>query len=624
MDRPTDLAAVALNITPFDFVGNRKKVEKTLDEIKAAFPQNRRPLVLFPERTFSGHCGSFHDALFVRTAAREQLDAVLAKTAGMIALFGLVNDDGSNRPILAADGEMIPIPADQPFHVGSLRAAIASKYAETAENAPFADADLILAPNARPFTFGSQAAFEEQIRTRTGQSSTIFAAADYAGNEAGSILYGGGAFVARAGKIVARTERFSYQEQAWTTYALEEESNAEPLEALRCGWESARGQELPFEEFARAVGIGLFDYLRKCRAGGLTLSLSGGADSAAIAVLIRLMVRYGTAALGVSGFCEKLAFLSKIAALGDNTKNVSPDKSPENTKQNSAEENSEKITQKSIVAALLTTVYQATSHSGEVTRRAAEEIALATGAVHYQFDIDPIVEAYKSMVSGAIGRPLRWETDDLALQNIQARTRAPGVWLLANLTGSLLLATGNRSEAAVGYATMDGDTCGCLSPIAGVSKAFLRKWLRWLETVGTRLDSTKNQPETRLLIPELACINAQQPTAELRPPAAGQTDEGDLMPYSILEIIERGFVVEKLDQGALADFVRVKASGLPERALLSDEKLLEWIEKFKTLYPRAEWKRRRFAPGFLLDPNVSTPPSPDDTDTFPLLSGKLF
>ena len=78
-----------------------------------------------------------------------------------------------------------------------------------------------------------------------------------------------------------------------------------------------------------------------------------------------------------------------------------------------------------------------------------------------------------------MGHPLTWQDNDIALQNIQARVRGPGVWLLANLRGALLLTTSNRSEAAVGYATMDGDTCGGLAPIAGVDKAFLR------EIVGT-------------------------------------------------------------------------------------------------------------------------------------------
>src|SRR4029453_6469210 len=87
-------------------------------------------------------------------------------------------------------------------------------------------------------------------------------------------------------------------------------------------------------------------------------------------------------------------------------------------------------------------------------------------------------------VSKSLGRKLGWATDDLVLQNIQARVRAPGVWMLANLRNALLLATSNRSEAAVGYATMDGDTCGGLNPIAGIDKAFLRRWLVWLEERG--------------------------------------------------------------------------------------------------------------------------------------------
>ncbi len=70
-------------------------------------------------------------------------------------------------------------------------------------------------------------------------------------------------------------------------------------------------------------------------------------------------------------------------------------------------------------------------------------------------------------------RKLTWQTDDIALQNIQARVRAPSVWMIANIYNALLLSTSNRSEAAVGYATMDGDTSGGLSPIAGIDKHFL-------------------------------------------------------------------------------------------------------------------------------------------------------
>ena len=56
--------------------------------------------------------------------------------------------------------------------------------------------------------------------------------------------------------------------------------------------------------------------------------------------------------------------------------------------------------------------------------------------------------------------------------------------MIANLKNAILLATSNRSECSVGYATMDGDTSGGLSPIAGVNKHHLQAWLRWLETDG--------------------------------------------------------------------------------------------------------------------------------------------
>ena len=88
-------------------------------------------------------------------------------------------------------------------------------------------------------------------------------------------------------------------------------------------------------------------------------------------------------------------------------------------------------------------------------------------------EIDDLVERYVASVEASLRRKLTWEQDDLALQNIQARVRGPTVWLLANVKNALLLSTSNRSEAAVGYATMDGDTCGGLSPIAGIDKAFL-------------------------------------------------------------------------------------------------------------------------------------------------------
>jgi NAD+ synthase (glutamine-hydrolysing) len=204
----------------------------------------------------------------------------------------------------------------------------------------------------------------------------------------------------------------------------------------------------------------------------------------------------------------------------------------------------------------------------------------------FEWNIDAVVDRYVDTVSAAIGRKLNWQHDDLALQNIQARARGPGAWLLANLRDALLLTTSNRSEAAVGYATMDGDTCGGLAPIAGIDKAFLLEWLKWMETTG---------PAGVGPLPALAVVNAMRPTAELRPPGADQTDEDDLMPYRVLDAIERAAIRDKLLPIDVLQTVRTQF------AEYDTKQLAQWVERFFRLWCRNQWKRERYAPSFHLD-----------------------
>jgi NAD+ synthase (glutamine-hydrolysing) len=314
-------------------------------------------------------------------------------------------------------------------------------------------------------------------------------------------------------------------------------------------WErSAHKKE---EELTRAISLGLFDYLRKSRSDGFVVSLSGGADSAACACLVSTMCGLALAELGVGGVRGRL---DRVEALAD---------------AESARE---------MTRALLTTIYQSTVNSSQTTEDAARDVARAIGADHLEIDVEPLVHGYVSTIERALGRKLQWESDDLALQNIQARARGPGAWLVANLKNALLLATSNRSEAAVGYATMDGDTCGGLSPIAGVDKAFLRRWLRWMESDG---------PHGLGPIPGLRSVNAQAPTAELRPPQAWQTDEGDLMPYPVLDTIERAAVRDKRAPVEVLELLRVR---YPD---VSGGQLRAWIRRFYTLWSRNQWKRER-------------------------------
>jgi len=320
----------------------------------------------------------------------------------------------------------------------------------------------------------------------------------------------------------------------------------------------------------------LLDYLRKSRSRGFVVSLSGGADSAATAVLVYLAVRLAAGELGHAGLLEKLGHLEELRDTTD---------------------------ERQIVRALLLCAYQATRNSSQTTRDAARAVAESINAEYHELELDAVVDRYIDIIAEAIGRPLTWEQDDLTLQNIQARARAPSIWMLANLRRALLLSTSNRSEAAVGYATMDGDTAGGVSPIAGIDKAFLRRWLRWMQQHG---------PGETGPVCELEAVNKQQPTAELRPAEQHQTDESDLMPYDLLHAIERAAIRDK--HSPLEVFEQMQ----PRFDQYSPRQLGQWVDRFFRLWSINQWKRERYAPSFHVDDENLDPKT---WCRFPILSG---
>lgn len=414
--------------------------------------------------------------------------------------------------------------------------------------------DWIFAPSANPFSLGATERTKQRLLEKSRKADCGFVYANLLGNEAGRILYDGAALVVEKGELVAEGPLFSYRD-----FSLSEDCTASPRPAVT-----------KEEEFARAVSLGIFDYMRKSWSRGFVLSLSGGADSAAAAVLVRLMVDLATTELGEEGFRQRLAYLS--------------------------------LDDRPLLEQLLLCIYQATGHSTETTRHAAETLARGLGADYHEWNVGSLVAGYREKVEHCIGRNLSWDTDDLTLQNIQARVRAPGVWMLANLRGALLLATSNRSEAAVGYATMDGDTAGGLSPLAGIDKTFLRHWLRWMETTGLAPCGP---------IASLRPINVQNPTAELRPPTTGQTDESDLMPYPILNAIEDAAIRDRQSPHVVWENL---CQSFPDH---DADQLRAWVAKFYRLWSRNQWKRDRFAPSFHLDDHSL---DPKGWCRFPLLS----
>jgi len=642
------VAAGVLNQTPLDWANNKKNI---LDAISAARAEGATILCL-PELCITGYgCeDAFHSPGLLRTA-KEVLLEIAPETKGMIVSVGLPVQHGGgvfNTACLLADGEIlgfvgkqnlageglhyeprwfkrwpnnawarvevggkdIPI-GDIMFDVGGV--LIGFEVCEDAwvASRPGADlaqhgVDIILNPSASHFAFGKHEVRKRFVLEGSRAFSVSYIYSNLVGNEAGRAIYDGDAMIASVGGLLARGPRFSYRDAGVTCAVIDvahtrmnrsrtasfepliDTSSADlvevefeypeiapqPNEITPADWETSPDRKE--EEFARAEALALFDYMRKSRSAGFIISLSGGADSAAVAALTSLLVKFGLAELGKKEFCKKLSYITQLKKA----------KTPQD-----------------FVGMLTTTAYQATRNSGDVTRNAARAVAEGIGADHLEFDVDEIVNRYTEMVAKGIGRELTWEQDDIALQNIQARVRAPGVWMLANLRNALLLATSNRSEAAVGYATMDGDTCGGLSPIAGIDKAFLRTWLRWMENVG---------PEGIGPSPELSAVNAQQPTAELRPQTAEQTDEGDLMPYHLLDVIERLGIRDKLTPLEILQQLR------PQFTEYSLQQLGGWVRRFSQLWCRNQWKRERYAPSFHLDDESLDPKT---WCRFPILSG---
>lgn len=625
------VGAAALDQTPLDWDGNAANVRACLREARAAGVS----VLCLPELCLTGYgCEDAFHARGVEETARRTLLELLPETRGLVVSIGLPllhQNALLNTACVVADGRILgfaakrhlagdgihyeprwfrPWPAgaraeveldgaryplgDLHFEVGGVRFGFEICEDAWVAKRPGAELaalgmDLILNPSASHFAFGKHATRERLVVEGSRAFGVTYVYANLLGNEAGRVIYDGGALVASGGRLVARGPRFSFRGHVLTRAVVDLDATRMaqartasfapdlgggaaglvradfPYPALEPVAEEPRVEaweespRLKEEECARAIALGLFDYLRKSRAEGFVVSLSGGCDSSVVAALVAVMVQLGVAELGVEGFLAKLAHAPRLAGAQD---------------------------PRAAVGRLLTTAYQATRNSSAATRAAARAVAEGLGAEHLELDVDALVERYKALVAEAIGRPLGWERDDIALQNIQARARAPGVWMLANLRNALLLTTSNRSEAAVGYATMDGDTCGGLAPIAGVDKAFLLRWLRWLAEEG---------PRGLGAIPALAAVTRLAPTAELRPPERGQTDEDDLMPYDVLDAVERAAIRDKLLPVEV--FRRMRAE-FPARSAAD---LATWVERFFRLWARNQWKRERYAPSFHLD-----------------------
>jgi NAD+ synthase (glutamine-hydrolysing) len=644
------VAASVINQTPFDWSGNEQRLRSVLKDAR----EKNVSVLCLPELCISGY--GCEDAFYMphlSVRSWQMLLALRSDCKGMVVSLGIpflhrgalfnaiaVIVDGHlaaivPKKLLAGDGvhyeprwfkawpagvvETIEVEGQEVVvgdvfvNCGGIKIGFEICEEAWVANRPGATlarlgVDIVLNPSASHFAFGKRQIRERFVAEGSRAFNVAYLYANLLGNESGRIIFDGGAMIASEGQLIGCGPRFGYQDFVTTDAIVDVGLNRmtrarsgsfQPLigeenghsvyvdfawpelhesASSESGWseEWENKSDLKAEEFTRAVALGLFDFLRKSRLNGFTVSISGGVDSAAVTALAAMSIRLATGDIGISGVKDRLNYIKSLQSLE---------------------------TVDELIKNLISCAYQSTANSGAVTEAAAKTVAEALGVSFYRWSVEELTEGYKSIVGAATGTNWTWDNHDVVLQNIQARSRGPSIWMLANLRNHLLLATSNRSEVAVGYATMDGDTCGGLSPLAGIDKAYLRKWLVWLEKKG---------PEGLGPVPALKLVNELPPTAELRPSDRHQTDEVDLMPYDVLDVIERAAIRDKKSP---KEVLMTIAAKFPKSSI-DDRKI--WVKRFFTLWCRNQWKRERYAPGFHLDDESLDPKT---WCRFPIISG---
>ncbi|MER7167471.1 NAD+ synthase [Micromonospora sp. NPDC000207] len=198
-------------------------------------------------------------------------------------------------------------------------------------------------------------------------------------------------------------------------------------------------------------------------------------------------------------------------------------------------------------------------HSSEHSRDDAADLAKRTGLDYRVEPIQPMVDTFLANMS----------LSGVAVENLQARVRGVILMALSNQEGPLVLTTGNKSELAVGYSTLYGDSVGGFNPIKDVWKTLVWRLARWRNADAARRGQTPPIPENSI---------GKPPSAELSP---GQLDSDSLPDYDVLDPILIGYVDGDLGRDGLVE------SGHDPAVI---DRVLQMVDT-------AEYKRRQSAPG---------------------------
>jgi NAD+ synthase (glutamine-hydrolysing) len=405
MKQAVVVSAGALNQLPLDWEGNRQRI------LQAVFQAQEQgaALLCLPELCISGYgCEDQFLAPFTAQKSWESLELIAAATTEIVVIVGLalpfegelynvsaIVSRGKIQALvpkqfLADDGvhyeprwfkawekgrrtqyKNIPL-GDYRIHFAGITLGIEiCQDAWEGDNRPAYDlarrgVSVVCNPTASHFAFGKAEIRKSLVLEGAKIIDGAYVFANLLGNEAGRIIFDGDAYIAHEGTILQQSPRFSYQDVSLISHELflpirEEKgedvvvfelklSSENKVSAVEIpAWESSSTKKE--EEFSRSIALGLFDYLRKSRSQGWVLSLSGGADSSAIASLCSLSIQNAIADLGWEGLKTKLDYIP--LSLKDR-----------------------------VMADLLTTIYQGTVNSSQNTRDSARELAEWIGSTH--------------------------------------------------------------------------------------------------------------------------------------------------------------------------------------------------------------------------------------------------
>jgi len=554
------LALAQINTTVGDLDGNRERIVRRIDEARAATAD----LVLFPELAVTGYPPE--DLLlrpgFIR-AADESLREIAVSAHGIVALVGVPHFDRDlfNACAVCASGEVKALYRkrflpnygvfDEDRYFAPARDLLLLEHGGTligpticedmwqpgppATDLALAGAQLLTNISASPFHVCRDREREEMFATRARDNSCFVAFCNAVGGQDELIFDGHSLVLDEEGHVLARgpgfeeallvvdiepAEALGRRLRDVRRRALARERGKLP-EAPIVHLEGATGDREPvepavaphlgeLEQMRLALELGLRDYVDKNGFTDVVIGISGGIDSAL------------TAALAVEALDTGRVHCISMPS----------------------------------------------QFSSEETRRDAHLLAESLGADFRELPINRMVDAFENVLAGSFaGRE-----PDLTEENLQARIRGVLLMALSNKFGWLVVATGNKSELSVGYATLYGDMAGGFALLKDVFKTDVFRLARHL-----------NERAGRELIP--ASILERAPSAELR---ANQRDEDSLPPYPALDSVLEAYVEQDRSREQLS------ADGFDP----------DVVERALALIDRAEYKRRQSPPGVRLTPKA--------------------